>query len=93
MHIYALCIYTHILCIYVHRICVCLWHGPQIVPRQRKCVEALSIVNDTLDELVAKCKALVEEEDEEFVEEFSPRECGGTCVRCDVCGGVVVQCG
>ncbi len=26
--------------------------------------------SDTLDELIAKCKRLVEEEDEEFVEEF-----------------------
>ncbi len=28
------------------------------------------MVNDTLDGLIAKCKRLVEEEDEEFVEEF-----------------------
>ena len=42
----------------------------QIVPRQRRCVEALQVVNDTLDDLIAKCKKLVEEEDEEFVEEF-----------------------
>ena len=42
----------------------------QLVPRQKRCVEALKVVNDTLDSLIAKCKKLVEEEDEEFVEEF-----------------------
>nr|AGN27239.1 CYP97A1 [Parachlorella kessleri] len=41
-----------------------------LVPRQRRCLEALQIISDTLDELIAKCKRLVEEEDEEFVEEF-----------------------
>ena len=33
-------------------------------------MEALQIVNEKLDALIAKCKKLVEEEDEEFVEEF-----------------------
>lgn len=41
-----------------------------IVPRQRQCEDALKIVSDTLNELIQKCKKLVEEEDEEFVEEF-----------------------
>eukprot|EP00887_Chlorella_sp_A99_P003071 scaffold9.g3071.t1 len=41
-----------------------------LVPRQRECTEALILINDTLNELIAKCKQLVEEEDEEFVEEF-----------------------
>jgi beta-ring hydroxylase len=41
-----------------------------VVPRQRECEEALKIVTDTLDELIAKCKKMVEENDEEFVEEF-----------------------
>ncbi|KAL4447666.1 hypothetical protein ABPG75_004885 [Micractinium tetrahymenae] len=41
-----------------------------IVPRQRRNMEALEIIQSTLDELIAKCKKLVEEEDEEFVEEF-----------------------
>lgn len=49
------------------------WNVPflrWIVPRQRACTEALVLINDTLDELISKCKRLVEEEDEEFVEEF-----------------------
>ena len=41
-----------------------------VVPRQRECEEALKIVTNTLDELIAKCKKMVEENDEEFVEEF-----------------------
>ena len=49
------------------------WNFPgakELVPRQKKCVEALKVVNDKLDMLIAKCKKLVEEEDAEFVEEF-----------------------
>eukprot|EP00877_Chromochloris_zofingiensis_P008598 jgi/Chrzof1/3992/Cz13g16110.t1_CYP97A1[v5.2] len=49
------------------------WNFPPakyLVPRQRKCTEALEVINETLDELIAKCKALVMEEDQEFVEEF-----------------------
>jgi hypothetical protein len=30
-----------------------------LVPRQRRCTEALAVINSTLDELIAKCKALV----------------------------------
>ncbi|GFR50051.1 hypothetical protein Agub_g12102, partial [Astrephomene gubernaculifera] len=41
-----------------------------LVPRQRACRQALGVVNDTLDQLVAKCKKLVEEEDAEFTPEF-----------------------
>uniref|UniRef100_A0A7S0RBW3 Cytochrome P450 n=1 Tax=Chlamydomonas leiostraca TaxID=1034604 RepID=A0A7S0RBW3_9CHLO len=41
-----------------------------LVPRQRKCVEALKMVNECLDGLIAKCKQLVEDEDEAFVDEF-----------------------
>ncbi|PSC75082.1 cytochrome P450 superfamily [Micractinium conductrix] len=41
-----------------------------IVPRQRRNMEALQVIQETLNELIAKCKQLVEEEDEEFVEEF-----------------------
>jgi beta-ring hydroxylase len=49
------------------------WKVPPLrwlVPRQRKCQEALTVVNDTLDELISRCKKIVEEEDEEFVEEY-----------------------
>lgn len=49
------------------------WNIPlfrAIVPRQRRCTEALKIVNATLDTLIQRCKDLVEEEDQEFVEEF-----------------------
>ena len=45
----------------------------QLVPRQRECVKALQVINATLDELISKCRRLVEEEDEEFVEEFLSR--------------------
>ena len=41
-----------------------------MVPRQRECDEALKIVSDTLDELITGAKKMVEENDEEFVEEF-----------------------
>jgi beta-ring hydroxylase len=44
-----------------------------VVPRQRQCDAALKVISNTLDELIAKCKKLVEEEDEEFVEEFLSR--------------------
>lgn len=40
------------------------------MPRQRRCTAALKIVNVTLDGLIQRCKDLVEEEDQEFVEEF-----------------------
>ncbi|OUS46351.1 putative cytochrome P450 [Ostreococcus tauri] len=49
------------------------WKVPPLrwlVPRQRQCQEALKVVNDTLDELIDRCKKIVEEEDEEFVEEY-----------------------
>lgn len=49
------------------------WNVPPlkaIVPRQRECDEALTIVTNTLNDLIAKCKKMVEENDEEFVEEF-----------------------
>ncbi|GIL92956.1 hypothetical protein Vretimale_13020 [Volvox reticuliferus] len=49
------------------------WNIPgvsMVVPRQRRCQEALRIVNTTLDGLIDKCKKLVEEEDMEFGEEF-----------------------
>ena len=41
------------------------WNIPgakRLVPRQRRCEEALKVVNTTLDGLIAKCKKLVEEE-------------------------------
>ena len=49
------------------------WNVPllrAIVPRQRRCTEALKIINATLDGLIQRCKDLVEEEEQEFVEEF-----------------------
>ena len=52
------------------------WNFPPmryLVPRQRDCTAALQVISDTLDELIAKCKRLVEEEDQEFVEEFLSR--------------------
>ncbi|KAK3242080.1 hypothetical protein CYMTET_48208 [Cymbomonas tetramitiformis] len=41
-----------------------------VVPRQRKVAKALDIINETLDRLVARCKKMVEEEDQEFMEEY-----------------------
>ena len=52
------------------------WNIPllaALVPRQRQNTAALQVISQTLDELIAKCKRLVEEEDEEFVEEFLSR--------------------
>ena len=40
------------------------------VPRQRRCQEALAIINSTLDGLIAKCQRLVDSGEEEFVDEF-----------------------
>lgn len=53
------------------------WKVPPLrwlVPRQRKCEEALVLVNETLNKLISRCKTLVEEEDEEFVEEYMNTE-------------------
>lgn len=41
-----------------------------LVPRQRRCTEAMVTVNATLDQLIDKCKQLVETEDEEFSDDF-----------------------
>jgi len=52
---------------------IAYWNLPGatvLVPRQKRCVEALKIVNGTLDGLIDKCKKLVEEEDADFGEEF-----------------------
>ncbi|KAG2433939.1 hypothetical protein HYH02_012484 [Chlamydomonas schloesseri] len=52
---------------------IAYWNIPGIqfvVPRQKRCQEALLLVNECLDGLIDKCKKLVEEEDVEFGEEF-----------------------
>ncbi|CAL8463765.1 g3299 [Coccomyxa elongata] len=41
-----------------------------LVPRQRRCQEALVVINSTLDSLIAKSKRLFDEEDQEFGEDF-----------------------
>jgi len=49
------------------------WNIPflaALVPRQKQNTAALQVISETLDDLIARCKKLVEEEDEEFVEEF-----------------------
>lgn len=49
------------------------WNFPPLrwlVPRQRRCQDALKVINETLDGLIAKCKALVEEEGADFGEDF-----------------------
>lgn len=40
------------------------------MPRQRRCQEALTIINSTLDGLIAECQRLVDSGEEEFVDEF-----------------------
>ena len=42
----------------------------KIVPRQRRCEEALVLVNQTLNTLIADCKEMVEKDDEKFMEEY-----------------------
>ncbi|KAG2483949.1 hypothetical protein HYH03_017195 [Edaphochlamys debaryana] len=52
---------------------IAYWNIPGVallVPRQRRCQEALVVVNDCLDGLIDKCKQLVQEEDIQFSEEF-----------------------
>ena len=49
------------------------WKVPPLqwlVPRQKACTEALVVVNDTLNMLIERTKKIVEDEDEEFVEEY-----------------------
>ncbi|CAN6245608.1 unnamed protein product [Urochloa humidicola] len=49
------------------------WEIPiwkDISPRQKKVNESLKLINTTLDELIAICKRLVEQEDLEFHEEY-----------------------
>ncbi|XRB13933.1 cytochrome P450 [Pseudoscourfieldia marina] len=49
------------------------WRIPgvsKLVPRQRRCEEALTLVNGTLNTLIADCKQMVEADDEKFMEEY-----------------------
>jgi hypothetical protein len=51
-----------------------------LVPRQRRCQEALKIVNDCLDGLIARCKALVRPHVDAFLTQHSAvpvSHCGG----------------
>ncbi|KAK0591922.1 hypothetical protein LWI29_010330 [Acer saccharum] len=50
-----------------------IWEIPiwkDISPRQRKVKEALKLINDTLDDLIAICKRMVDEEELQFHEEY-----------------------
>ncbi|XP_010499724.1 PREDICTED: protein LUTEIN DEFICIENT 5, chloroplastic-like [Camelina sativa] len=50
-----------------------VWDLPiwkDISPRQRKVASSLKLINDTLDELIATCKRMVEEEELQFHEEY-----------------------
>ncbi|KAL0549685.1 hypothetical protein IC582_014172 [Cucumis melo] len=50
-----------------------VWDIPiwkDISPRQRKVSKALKLINDTLDQLIAICKRLVDEEELQFHEEY-----------------------
>ncbi|XWS42922.1 hypothetical protein CRYUN_Cryun16bG0055300 [Craigia yunnanensis] len=49
------------------------WEIPiwkDISPRQRKVAEALKLINDVLDDLIATCKRMVEEEELQFHDEY-----------------------
>ncbi|XP_022742925.1 protein LUTEIN DEFICIENT 5, chloroplastic-like isoform X2 [Durio zibethinus] len=49
------------------------WEIPiwkDISPRQRKVAEALKLINDVLDDLIAICKRMVEEEELQFHDEY-----------------------
>ncbi|KAL1204949.1 Protein LUTEIN DEFICIENT 5 [Cardamine amara subsp. amara] len=50
-----------------------VWDIPiwkDISPRQRKVASSLKLINDTLDDLIATCKRMVEEEELQFHEEY-----------------------
>ncbi|ESQ33655.1 hypothetical protein EUTSA_v10007138mg [Eutrema salsugineum] len=50
-----------------------VWDLPiwkDISPRQRKVATSLKLINDTLDDLIATCKRMVEEEELQFHEEY-----------------------
>jgi len=42
----------------------------ELVPRQRRCKAALEVINESLDELIERCKKMVEDEDIEFDPEY-----------------------
>eukprot|EP01025_Chloroclados_australasicus_P041475 TRINITY_DN4391_c0_g1_i1.p1 TRINITY_DN4391_c0_g1~~TRINITY_DN4391_c0_g1_i1.p1 ORF type:complete len:530 (+),score=58.50 TRINITY_DN4391_c0_g1_i1:23-1591(+) len=49
------------------------WRVPilcQIIPRQRRALAAVRIIRETTDEMIAKCKQMVDEEQDEFGEEY-----------------------
>ncbi|KAK5772740.1 protein LUTEIN DEFICIENT 5, chloroplastic isoform X2 [Gossypium arboreum] len=49
------------------------WEIPiwkDLSPRQRKVTEALKLINDVLDDLIATCKRMVEEEELQFSDEY-----------------------
>ncbi|KAJ6877604.1 protein LUTEIN DEFICIENT 5 [Populus alba x Populus x berolinensis] len=50
-----------------------IWDIPiwkDISPKQKKVAAALKLINDTLDDLIAICKRMVDEEDPQFHEEY-----------------------
>lgn len=50
-----------------------IWEIPiwkDISPKQKKVAAALKLINDTLDDLIAICKRMVDEEDPQFHEEY-----------------------
>nr|QNS29944.1 cytochrome P450 [Nothapodytes nimmoniana] len=49
------------------------WEIPiwkDISPKQRKVASALQLINETLDDLIARCKRMIEEEELQFHEEY-----------------------
>ena len=61
-----------------------LWKVPALaplIPRQRKALQAVSLIRQTTEELIAKCKQMVDAE-----EQASPASCSSStaCVTCIV---------
>ena len=57
-----------------------LWKLPflhPLIPRQRKAAEAVDLIRETTEQLIAKCRAMVDAE-----EQVRPSTHGGSCLSC-----------
>ena len=57
-----------------------LWKLPflhPLIPRQRKAAEAVELIRETTEQLIAKCRAMVDAE-----EQVRPSTHGGSCLSC-----------
>lgn len=70
------------------------WNLPgakTLVPRQKRCQEALLVVNSTLDELISKCKNLVRWEGADPLEVLDTAMRLQCCAVCDAWYGMQLQ--